>query len=341
VGFTGVDLARGQSSGPVMIYAVNAAGDLFAKTIVPKGDIFEDSELDQEMVETRDTAWLDAWADSVVSCSLLPEISLKCRQKQIETTPTFREWSLPVTVKSKRWRNRFRGKKVKIGGNPSQPDSKLNEDTRERSKKGMPRLSTTSWPPDIYEWYSDVEMGKNLRKEGRKSKRLKVVEAKRMLDKMGKSSSKSSLHLAPANKVYSNRTTRDVKKKFSAVLERRIGSEGGGCLYNHLVPHLEKLDLNSYMPNTSYRYSNRHSESILKIMMGEGAASKVKKTIPDSSSLPSGQPSPAPPQEEDTTFTMDAFWADLGVEAPPPPSRRGSQAKSFASSDRDVDGEWE
>ena len=81
-GFTGVDLA-GQDAGPVMIYAVNAAGDLFAKTVVPKNDALEDSELEQELVENRETAWLADWADSVVSCSLLPEISLRCRQRPV------------------------------------------------------------------------------------------------------------------------------------------------------------------------------------------------------------------------------------------------------------------
>ena len=45
VGFTEVDLAR-QCAGPVMIYAVNTAGDLFSKTLVPKNDALEDGELE-------------------------------------------------------------------------------------------------------------------------------------------------------------------------------------------------------------------------------------------------------------------------------------------------------
>ena len=36
------------------------------------------------------------------------------------------------------------------------------------------------------------------------------------------------------------------------------------------------------------------------------------------------QERPALPGEEDNTFTMDAFWADLGVDIPPP-DRRASQ----------------
>jgi len=69
----------------------------------------EEREPEQELVETRETAWLDAWANSVVSCALLPEMSLKYRQRPLVGTEknSYREWSLPVTLKTKRWRKRF------------------------------------------------------------------------------------------------------------------------------------------------------------------------------------------------------------------------------------------
>ena len=83
-------------------------------------------------------------------------------------------------------------------------------------------------------------------------------------------------------------------------------------------------------------FSNRYSENILQIMMGKGKAGRVVCSRSDTSNLASGQPpSPAPPREEDTTFTMDAFWADLEVEAPSTPTGRGNQARSFASSDQE------
>ena len=63
--------------------AVNAAGDIFAKTVVPKTDTLYDSELEQELMENLETAWLADCADSVVSSSLLPEMSLKCRQRPV------------------------------------------------------------------------------------------------------------------------------------------------------------------------------------------------------------------------------------------------------------------
>ena len=129
-----------------------------------------------------------------------------------------------------------------------------------------------------------------------------------------------------------NHPTPSVARKFSPILDLRE-SEDSKTLYNHLVPHLEKLDLTNYAPGTSYKYSNRHSESILKIMMGKGETGKVVESRRDSVQPASGQPSPAPPKEEDSM--MEAFWADLGVEAPPPLDRRGSQARSFASSDQE------
>ena len=46
---------------------------------------------------------------------------------------------------------------------------------------------------------------------------------------------------------------------------------------------------------------------------------------------------------EDLTFTMDAFWADLGVDAPPPSVKRGDlrQASSFASTECEQENEWD
>ena len=67
-------------------------------------------------MEARDNSWLAAWAQSVVSCSLLPEISLRCKQRplkeNVDSTGVVRSrvWSLPVSVKAREWRKRFRGR---------------------------------------------------------------------------------------------------------------------------------------------------------------------------------------------------------------------------------------
>ena len=75
--------------------------------------------------------------------------------------------------------------------------------------------------------------------------------------------------------------------------------------------------------------------------MGEGDGGTGTKSRPDSSLPSHGLPSPAPPSVEDTTFTMDAFWADLGVDTPPPPGKRGSQARSFTSAEYEAEDDWE
>ena len=48
--------------------------------------------------------------------------------------------------------------------------------------------------------------------------------------------------------------------------------------------------------------------------------------------------SPAPPREEDSTFTMDAFWADLGVDIPPP---TGSRRESHGGDNNDDGGDMD
>ena len=90
----------------------------------------------------------------------------------------------------------------------------------------------------------------------------------------------------------------------------------------------------------SYQYSNRHSESILKIMMGEGDDGCVGDSRLTSTQPASGLPSPALSREEDSTSTMDmdAFWADLGVEAPAPSQ---NQARSFTSTEVEGQDDWD
>ena len=68
-------------------------------------------------MENRETAWPADWADSAMGCSLLPDSSLRCRQRPVaekvlrgkwEAGRTLREWNLPVTVKTKDLRRSFK-----------------------------------------------------------------------------------------------------------------------------------------------------------------------------------------------------------------------------------------
>ena len=92
---------------------------------------------------------------------------------------------------------------------------------------------------------------------------------------------------------------------------------------------------------------NRHSSSIIKIMTGEmderilgsGARPKTAMRKPSQESVltSDGNQSDVPlPREEDNTFTMDAFWADLGVDIPPPQSQDNKQGYSSNQDDFDL-----
>jgi hypothetical protein len=150
-------------------------------------------------------------------------------------------------------------------------------------KAGFHRMATSSWPPEIYERVTDSG------RHGKTYKRLKVEELRKMLAETGRGTAKhpaiSSLHLPPNinHAVTLNHPTVLADQKFSPLLASRQENGESCLLYNHLVPYLEKLDLNNYTTGTSYKYSNRHSENILKIMMGQGESGRVAEARPDSS----------------------------------------------------------
>ena len=154
----------------------------------------DDSELEQELVENRETAWLADWADSVVSCSLLPEISLRCRQRPVAEklvgTSRMRLWSLPVTVKTKDWKRRFKERKMKRIAASKETQTDLVENVEDADefigervsiqKAGLPRMYSSIWPPEIYERVTDSG------RHGKKYKRLKVEELRKMVAETGR-----------------------------------------------------------------------------------------------------------------------------------------------------------
>jgi len=336
-----VDLAR-MDDDPFVIYAVNAAGDLFAKTIVPSDDSIDDPELEKELVEKREDSWLATWADSVVGCSQLPRIVLKTNHRLLKENycnggVTSRP---PVTVKTKQWREKFRGRRKKWKGTESQGQddqtpSTISEKYFVYNQEGLPHLSHNSdLPADFHAIVTDDT---NYKKN-----KLKLDKLNDFL----KEKRQSSLHLPLSTHQKSSYCMVRSDNKFSPILDKKkaAGDSDLSKVYDQFVPHLEKLNLTNYNEGTSYKYSNRHSESILRIMMGEQKAGDVKEGRSDSAQLSSGVPSPAPPSVEDTTFTMEAFWADLGVNAPTPatPAKRRnlSQARSFTSTEYEVEDDW-
>ena len=139
-----------------------------------------------------------------------------------------REWSLPVTVKTKDWRRRFKQrnkkKRTQFDGTGTENIEDADESLGERvsiQKAGLPRMATSSWPPEIYENVTD--RGRHWRKY----KRLKVEEVRKMLAEMGRGTNqhpaKSSLLLHPNTNHASavHHTTVLADKKFSPILDCR------------------------------------------------------------------------------------------------------------------------
>merc|ERR1712115_172093 len=127
-------------------------------TIVPKDDSKDDSTLDQELVEEREDLWLAKWAESVVSCSLLPELKTTCSQRPSkEHLNRNGAMCSRVTLKTKEWRRRFRRGKI-------------------YNQAGLPDLAPSdNLPDDLYEIVKDDN--------GKKKKRLKVEKLRDLLNK--------------------------------------------------------------------------------------------------------------------------------------------------------------
>ena len=149
-------------------------------------------------------------------------------------------------------------------------------------------------------------------------------------------------------------------KKFKYALIKKMESDDQITKDNvrlHLVPQFSRINIGDYVEGCGSNVVNRHSSSIFQIMTGEldhrlgGSGNKSqpppssrRQSLNTSLGDMSMTSSPAPPREEDSTFTMDAFWADLGVDIPPPAdsgSRRNSQGgennNDDAGGDMDID----
>ena len=130
-------------------------------------------------------------------------------------------------------------------------------------------------------------------------------------------------------------------KSFTSYVDRKRtekhGEHGGP---NVLLPQFDKLNIGDYDENSRSILKNAHSSKILKIMLGDLDSRIGEETYPGFTSKDKGQDSVlaseagGPPQvAEDTSYAMDNFWADLGVEAPPS-SSQGDRRMSNVSVER-------
>ena len=396
VDFTGIDLAI-EDNGDVGIYTVNAVGDLFAKTVEPirENDSGEFSSiLEPELVETRESTWLEHWGQSVAQQSFLSKpvfgsvmdrviveakdnldilntrrgkkkASIEAKKKDsifsegkdTRRIKRFHMISLIHSAKRKipRRCNSFWLNKLKASNLLDAIDLKIENDlyskvngSIKQKYKGLPVLMSGSWPEDVYEWdyLTNEKYSKSyskLKKNRVKDvKRLKMDVLKRKLDEKNcldfvrrDGDCHTTAHkLQLSNQKFDGiRKSSRTEKYFAPILKRRIERGEDVNLNKELIPLFERLNLNLYTSRSS-RCFNRHSDNILKIMTGDLTDQVESENTFNESLNYSSQPSPAPPTEEDSTYTMDAFWADLGVEMPTPERRR---SRSFVSSDDEKD----
>ena len=303
--FTGIDLAP-DKSGNIVIFAVNAAGDVFGKKIYLEegyGEV-ESYETNQEI-----DLWLNNWADAVISKSFLPQVTLN--QSSLHKTEKLKDCGhrVPVFVQSKSWKKRLRGKKRVTG------KTKLDtEATEEETVKGVAR-SNTVFLPNV----TDADWPKELTEIDPKT-RLKFVNIDAIKKAMAEQS-KNSKELSalanftldkPKNSYSYNHSANNKESPLSLVLRKKLLEEDTKDeIHQHILPHFQKLNLETFYNDAE----NENTQRILKIMLGE--LEDIDKPSSRRTSVSSVAPSPALPTEEDSTFPLASFWEDLGVDIPP------------------------
>ena len=134
-------------------------------------------------------------------------------------------------------------------------------------------------------------------------------------------------------------------RSFASYVDRkrtdRDGEHGGP---NVLLPQFDKLNIGDYDEDSHSTLRNAHSSKILKIMLGdldsrigEETYSGVTSGDNDQGSVSASEDIGPPQVTEDPSYAMDNFWADLGVDAPPP-SSQGDRRMSNVSVERQEDG---
>ena len=391
LGLTGCEVTR-DSSGNVIILAVNALGDLFG------GKLTVNENCDNEYEDDTDE-WLEGWGQSVIEKSHLPELKLHQRPylvsangKPINQVSTKKErsykesyrgenvmwWSIPIAIKSKKWKlsrkdlfqnykklkkeHRKEGKhhkRRKLNENNDEEKSsesdvdvateakfaKFNVKLGTRSRySGLPPVTLAEWKPEFVEQRDDDK------------KHLDPAAAARCIQKF-------LMKMKPGGVLRFEAPVRETENCGSYKLEK--DGEGSGLNYamrkkfdeedqsgdtdprHHLLHQFQRLDIADYAEDAETGVKNRHSASVLRILTGAEDHRIGEKTFRGrrpsraasvDSSVSAASPA-APPREEDTAYTMDSFWADLGVDIPPPGAggRRSSLDTSQHGKDPDAD----
>jgi len=317
--FTGMDMKR-EEDGSTILYAVNAIGDLFGKILSHKKDVEDSSTIDMDGVETQEDTWLKIWGESVAECSLMPKVMLLANlEDRDKCTSTLKKKKihLPISFREYRYRKKYECKKCRI-------DFDFLDKISYIQVKSLPPLLSVHWRKDLYEWaYSRSATGeqildKNVRK-------LKIDDAVSILSRhrdfmigsgsglQRDKSDKSRLNLEFYKcSLTKSRSKRGVNVRWFSNILKKLNIAASGDLEYHFLPIFKVLKLYRYSPGTKYRYSNRHSESILQILskdsfeISDEAASEKKSKLHEVDSASS--------QKVTEQSLMDDFWADLGVD---------------------------
>jgi len=236
----------------------------------------------------------------------------------------------------------------------SKPDKQVITKIK-RKKRGMPAVTSSIWPEELTDYIKDNN-----------GRLLKTVNADAVYEKLIKrldhyarpSSAELKRCIKPEDFKHNRRTTysdshlskdSEHDNTFRYLLKNKLArSENWTAIEinDHVLSQFQRLNIGEYAEGSDSGKANRHSSSIIKIMTGEmderilGDGAKPRTTLrkPSQESFltSDGNQSDVPlPREEDNTFTMDAFWADLGVDIPPP--QRPDSKQGYSSNQDDFD----
>ena len=317
--FTGLALsAQPGPGGNVNVVAVNAIGDLFGMVLHLEEDE-EDvgcDEAESEENSLQVERWLTDWAEAVICKSFLSKVTLSTRFPEGQNTGKIVQvrkfaqrkikYKLPVFTQSKLWKKRLQGQKVFRTQKPE-----ITAGTKPKAVRGtrgfLPSITNADWPENLTEFDPS----------GRKMINIEAV--KEEMTRRHTSFGFKGFHMSKPDKPNLRNKKNEYKQRvspLSLVIDAKLEQEEElkDEIHLHDMPQFEQINLEDF-----YTSSGRddNSSRILKVMMGEqDDRMNSSRRMSNVSFSSTGAPSPAPPTEEDTTFTMASFWDDLGVDMP-------------------------
>jgi len=241
----------------------------------------------------------------------------------------------------------------------NKPDRQVIKKIKQK-KKGMPAVTSSTWPEELTDYIKDYN-GRMLKTVNANAVHEKLFDRLLARSKFGTEVNYKEYMrcIKPENFNQINRATysdnflsnsSEHDNTFRYLLKNKLARSKNWTakeINDHVLPQFHKLSIGEYADGSDSGKVNRHSSSIIKIMTGEmderilgsGARPKTAMRKPSQESVltSDGNQSDVPlPREEDNTFTMDAFWADLGVDIPPPQSQDNKQGYSSNQDDFDL-----